>query len=160
MRQLGFFTGRQNGNQYPRNKQTADYTQYRASGRRVVKNERFQNDDEKINPFSEVFRLVKKRQSQKYMKCHIYGQIRSVAQSGVKPAALMGLQYPKQLENAIKGDNRAGQQSGVEKPIPNSFCFHRSRQNKEISEQVEISDQSFHSFVIRPEASVKILPKD
>src|SRR3989344_9075287 len=129
MRQLGFFTGRQNGNQYPRNKQTADYTQYRASGRRVVKNERFQNDDEKINPFSEIFRSVKKSQSQKYMEYHIDSQIGSVAQSGIKPAALMGLQYPKQLENAIKGDNSAGKQGGVEEPIPNLLCFHRSRQD-------------------------------
>src|SRR3989338_6823114 len=160
MRQPGFFIGRQNGNQYPRDKQTADYAQYRSPSRRVIKDERFQNNNEKINPFSEIFRPVKKRQRQKYMKYHIYGQIRSVAQSGVKPAALVGLQYPKQLENAVKGDNSAGQQSGVKKPIPNLLCFHRSRQNKEISEQVEISDQSFHSFIIGPETSVKIFPKD
>src|SRR3989338_8260483 len=160
MGQFGFFIRRQNGNQYPRDKQAADQAQYRPSGRRVVKNERFQNNDEKINPFSEIFRSVKKRQSQKYMKNHIDGQVGSVAQSGVEPAALVSLQYPKQLENAIKGDNGASQQSGVKKPIPNFFRFHCSRQDKEIGEQVEISDQAFHSFVIGPEASVKILSKD
>ena len=36
------------------------------------------------------------------MKHHIDGQVGSVAQSGVKPIALMGLQYSQQLENAVK----------------------------------------------------------
>ena len=44
------------------------------------------------------------------MEYHIDGQVGSVAQGGVKPAALMSLQYPRQLENAVKSHNNAGKQ--------------------------------------------------